>query len=148
MARTGGGAGRYKKKDKYGVAVHKKPGSSKRHTGTRQMKGKSGGDAMYVYNRRSGTYRKTTKAQVKKLEKSGGVGSTKDSQYRLVTKGTYEKAKKQKLGDGASHRKGAKKAAGGNKGRSTSPRAVKRRHEVNKARKKNPRPFTKKWGGR
>jgi len=128
MARVGGGAGGHKKKDKYGVSKYKKGKGTKKHTGTRQMKGKSGDHKMYVYNRTTGQYTAKTKAQVKKLEKSGGgVGSTKDSKYRLVTKGTYEKAKKQKL-----TRKQAPKSPGGRRAAANNPKysrpgAVKRK---------------------
>jgi len=88
-------------RDKYGVVQRGKSGMGKRKSAagraahqSRQMKGKAGSDVMYVYNKQTGSYRKTTKAQVKKMEANGGVGNKKDDKYRIVSERTFNAGNK------------------------------------------------------
>ena len=89
MARVGTGGGGYKKKDRYGVRKHTKSGA--RRSGSKVMRGKSAGDAMYVYNRSTGSYTKKSKAQVKKLDVGTAASGAK---YKLVSERTFNEAKK------------------------------------------------------
>ena len=136
--------------DRYGVGLYKK-GTAKRKTGGKQgsrvMRGKADTDAMYVYDRKLGSYKKVTKAAVKKMETSGGgVGSKSTSRYRLVTKRTFEDAKKQgytkKKTTGTASKPKQVRQAAGRRSRSTSspkPATKPRKPLTTKQKKRNAR---------